>query len=352
MELSKQIAEQIVKAVYEVVGNDINLIDASGFIIGSTDKNRVGTFHEAGYAAVENQKPVYVDKQHVFQGAKNGINYPIFLEGVPIASIGITGDPSKLAQFGFLITKITEVFLKEQLLNEELLSENRSLHYLITSLIYDHTQNLKQLDFLLKKYNIDQSKDYAVLSMKMQDNSLEQSLRFYFSELGCRLSAYIYPNEWVVIIDKETFSLFSPKEFSSKYKETLFAGMGPFGSLFQLNQSYHSSLIAQRHAEQLKYTFCNIEDISLEYVLESLPKNIQKLYCDHILKALNKKEFHLLNIYFTNNLSLKYTAEKLFIHKNTLQYQLDKITEKTGLNPRVFQDAFLLQFALLCKFGL
>jgi carbohydrate diacid regulator len=352
MELSKQIAEQIVKAVYEVVGNDINLINASGLIIGSTDPNRVGTFHEAGYAAVESGKPVYVDKQHHFQGARSGINYPIFLEGVPIAAIGITGSPAKLEQFGFLITKITEVFLKEQLLNEELLSENRSLHYLITSLIYDHTPSSKQLDILLKKYTIDSTKDYAVLSVKMQDNSLEQSLRFYFSDLGCRLSAYLYPNEWVVIFDKETYSLFSPQQFSSKYKGTLFAGMGPFCSLYQLSQSYHSSLIARRHAEQLKYTFCNIEDISLEYVLESLPQNIQKLYCDHILNALSEKEIQLMKVYFANNLSLKRTSEILFIHKNTLQYQLDKITKKTGLNPRVFQNAFLLQFALLCRYGL
>lgn len=348
MELSKQIAAQIVKAVHEVVGNDINLINAAGIIIGSTNPQRMGTFHEAGHSAIESGTPVFVDKTHNFKGTQSGINYPIFLEGTPVAAIGITGNPRDLKQFGFLITKITEVFLKEQQLNNELLSENRSLHYLVTSLIYDNIQNQKQLQMLFEKYQINPAKDYAVLSIKMHDISLEQSLRFYFSALGCRLSLYLYPNEWTVVFDRETFSLFSPEEFCCKYEGRLHAGMGPFGSLYLLSQSYHSAQIARGHASQLNAVFCNAEDISLEFILESLPKNIQRLYSEHILKPLNEKEQDILKTYFLKNLSLKEASEELFIHKNTLQYQLDRITEKTALNPRIFKDAFILQFALLC----
>ncbi|MCI6464043.1 MAG: helix-turn-helix domain-containing protein [Faecalicatena sp.] len=349
MELSKQLAAQIVNAVYEVVRNDINLINASGIIIGSTNPRRIGTFHEAGCQAVKSGTPVLVDEEHIFQGAQSGINYPIFLEGRPIAAIGITGNPKKLEQFGFLVTKITEVFLKEQQLNEELLSENRSLHYLVTSLIYDNVQNPKQLETLLAKYQVDPAKEYAALSIQMLDTTLEPSLRFYFSSLGCRLSLYLYPNEWIVILDRELYSHFSPKEFIEKYQGRLSSGMGPFGPLYQLNQSYHSAQIARKHARQLNTVFCNIEDISIEFVLESLPVHIQKLYSEHVLNPLNNKEVQILKTYFINNLSLKETSEALFIHKNTLQYQLDRIAGKTGLNPRIFQDAFLLQFALLCR---
>ena len=349
MELSRQLASQIVKAVYEVVGNDINLINASGIIIGSTDSKRIGTFHEAGCEAIRRGTPVFVGDGHDFKGARNGINYPIFLEGTPVAVIGITGNPDDLKQFGFLITKITEVFLKEQQLNEELLSENRSIHFLITSLIYDNVQNQKQLDILLEKYEIDSSKEYAVLSIKMKDTTLEPSLRFYFSAISCRLSVYLYPKEWVGVFDRETWQGFSPDEFGSKYKDRVHAGMGPFGPLYQLSQSYHSAQTARRHARQLNTVFCSIDDISIEFVLESLPDQIQKLYAGRILSSLNDKELKILNIYFSCNLSLKDASEALFIHKNTLQYQLDRITEKTGLNPRLFQDAFLLQFALFCN---
>lgn len=34
------------------------------------------------------------------------------------------------------------------------------------------------------------------------------------------------------------------------------------------------------------------------------------------------------------------------MHKNTVQYQLDKIWKNTGFNPRVFKDAMILCIGL------
>ena len=45
-------------------------------------------------------------------------------------------------------------------------------------------------------------------------------------------------------------------------------------------------------------------------------------------------------------MSLKETADQMFLHKNTLQYQLDKIWKNTGYNPREFRDAAILYIAL------
>ena len=45
-------------------------------------------------------------------------------------------------------------------------------------------------------------------------------------------------------------------------------------------------------------------------------------------------------------MSLKNAADALFIHKNTLQYQLDRVRDMTGLDPRNFQDAVSLYIAL------
>ena len=45
-------------------------------------------------------------------------------------------------------------------------------------------------------------------------------------------------------------------------------------------------------------------------------------------------------------MSLKETAEQLYLHKNTLQYQLDRIWKNTGYNPRNFKDATVLYVGL------
>ena len=41
-------------------------------------------------------------------------------------------------------------------------------------------------------------------------------------------------------------------------------------------------------------------------------------------------------------MSLKVTSDALFMHKNTLQYQLDRIWRNSGYDPRAFQDAVIL----------
>ena len=42
----------------------------------------------------------------------------------------------------------------------------------------------------------------------------------------------------------------------------------------------------------------------------------------------------------------EYIDPQLFIHKNTLQYKLNHIFRKSGLNPRAFKDAVMLYLGL------
>lgn len=350
MKISKHLADQITTSIYEVVKNDINLIDQNGIILSSTNPKRIGTFHQAGAEAVKTAKPVTVPKDISTEGVQRGINYPIFLDGKPIASIGITGNPRDLEQFGFLITKITEVFLKEQQLNESLVSETRTLHYIVSSLLSGEMREFGRIRELLTQYGIDINGKFCVLSAKLTDLNQEQSLRYFFSNIGCRLFLYLYPNEWVVIFDENSFASFKKQTFCSTYGEKLYAGLGSMCSLGEITKSYSYAQAARRHAQNRSLVLVDSNNISIELLLENIPADSRMLYAQNVLKSLTEKELQLLETYFSSNLSLKDTSEALFIHKNTLQYQLDRISEKSGYNPRIFKDSFILQFALICYY--
>ena len=49
-----------------------------------------------------------------------------------------------------------------------------------------------------------------------------------------------------------------------------------------------------------------------------------------------------LEIYFACNGSVQAISQKLFIHKNTVQYKIKKIADATGYDPRRLTDAVLL----------
>lgn len=69
-----------------------------------------------------------------------------------------------------------------------------------------------------------------------------------------------------------------------------------------------------------------------------------------VLKNVNDKE--LLNTlikYYECNANLDETAAKLFVHKNTVKYRLQKIKEITGLDVKVHEDSFKLYLAVIAN---
>ena len=140
-----------------------------------------------------------------------------------------------------------------------------------------------------------------------------------------------------------------PKRISLRNSRgQLHAGLGNFTFLSHASRSYQNALAALRHALNQDLAFCDISTPSAEYLLEAIPGDMKTLFASQLLDGLTEKECSILRTYLSCNMSLKNTADALFIHKNTLQYHLDRIAEKSGKSPRNFQDAFLFQLALFC----
>ena len=82
-----------------------------------------------------------------------------------------------------------------------------------------------------------------------------------------------------------------------------------------------------------------------------LPELEQEKFCRDILKSLldpaNELWLHTLDVFFQMDRGTAPTADKLFIHRNTLVYRLDKLQKSTGLDLRVFEDAITFKIALM-----
>lgn len=67
------------------------------------------------------------------------------------------------------------------------------------------------------------------------------------------------------------------------------------------------------------------------------------------LRALIRKLSLQSSVFFENNLNVSETSRKLFVHRNTLVYRLEKIKKLTGLDLREFEDAIVFKVALMVK---
>ena len=86
-------------------------------------------------------------------------------------------------------------------------------------------------------------------------------------------------------------------------------------------------------------TICLFSSFDFKLLISSVNKPIRQqifnsVYRNFMSDNQISASIHLLRSYVENNHSIARTAEELFIHKNTVQTQLNRIYERTGYNPR------------------
>ena len=87
-------------------------------------------------------------------------------------------------------------------------------------------------------------------------------------------------------------------------------------------------------------------------LLYQLPLDVCEMFIEEILGAdtldsLDEETLNIIRTFFENNLNLSETSRKLYVHRNTLVYRLDKIEKKYGLDIRTFEDALTFKMAML-----
>ena len=123
------------------------------------------------------------------------------------------------------------------------------------------------------------------------------------------------------------------KDVSRSYKEAKMAL--DVGKIFYSDQNViaYSSLGIGRLIYQLPMPLCKM------FIGEIFGENTPDDFDDETIATINK--------FFENSLNVSETSRQLYIHRNTLEYRLDKLEKSTGLDLRVFDDAITFKIALM-----
>ena len=74
---------------------------------------------------------------------------------------------------------------------------------------------------------------------------------------------------------------------------------------------------------------------------------LEEVFSGNALEQFEEETLSTVNKFFENSLNISETARKLYVHRNTLVYRLEKIQKTTGLDVRVFEDALTFKIALM-----
>ncbi|MBE6752845.1 MAG: PucR family transcriptional regulator [Ruminococcaceae bacterium] len=96
------------------------------------------------------------------------------------------------------------------------------------------------------------------------------------------------------------------------------------------------------------------ETLGIARLIYQLPTTLCEMFLREIFKKgsienLDQETLFTIQKFFENNLNVSETSRKLFVHRNTLVYRLEKIKKLTGLDLREFDHAIVFKVALMVK---
>jgi hypothetical protein len=103
------------------------------------------------------------------------------------------------------------------------------------------------------------------------------------------------------------------------------------------------------HLNYTKDKIFTFEKHALKYSVFHLPELIKTMIQHDIIPVFleDKELFTTIKSFLQNNMNASITAKKLYIHRNTLQYRLDRFAEKTGILLKDFHSAMTVYLACI-----
>ena len=157
--------------------------------------------------------------------------------------------------------------------------------------------------------------------------------------------------------DMEEVALRIEEALRADGESRVFVGIGTLAlHLRDLAKSYKEAQIAIEVGKVFdteRYVI-NYENLGIGRLIYQLPTTLCEMFLQEVFKknpidALDQETLFTIYKFFENNLNVSETSRKLFVHRNTLVYRLEKIKKLPGLDLREFDHAIIFKIALMVK---
>ncbi|PTL38383.1 sugar diacid recognition domain-containing protein [Alkalicoccus saliphilus] len=369
MFLNKNIAEKIILELKDAIEYHINIINNNGFIIASTDLQRVDGYHEGALIVIENDgTEIIVEYDEQYRGCKKGVNLPIYFSNELVGVVGLTGNPNEVVKYARIIKKMTEMVLYEHfdLWNRTSREQVKLLFVndLISGNLHSSFFNVEER---LQKYNLNTKGPYNVALLKVVEtgnelinskiNDAKQNIvtNYILDKLSYRNILAVYNgNLFVIITNLDIESVTKEIEYLiSKLKEihgvSLLSTIGNTYDFYgDIPKSYNEciSILESLNQREGVYPFYKA---ALNVAISKIPEAYKKTLKNQVFAECTNEEIkefvNFIQDYVLLNGSLNLLAKKNHVHKNTVQYKIQKLKDKTDYDLRIYKDMLLLYLA-------
>ncbi|MBQ8533497.1 MAG: helix-turn-helix domain-containing protein [Clostridia bacterium] len=352
--MSNRLFQGIVHQMRSCISKTIGVIDDNRVIISCSDLGRIGDVLDIDFMDVSHSTDgIYVTHGATFKGIgpSSHCEYAVFVEGTDeeaakdasILAIALANlkeyHDEKYDKSNFIKNVILDNILPGDIyLRARKLRFNSEVSRCVLLVRVNSAEEFSCYDILANIFP-DKSKDFviginesdvAIVKEVTADTTSEQ-LESLANSIVNTISGEFYVQSVVGIGS----SVVEIKDLARSFKEAQIAlEVGKVFDNEQIVISYGNLGIA-RLIYQLPTTLC-----------ESF---IREIFKSGSIESLDQETLLTIKYFFDNNLNVSETSRKLFVHRNTLVYRLEKIKKLTGLDLREFDHAIVFKIALMVK---
>lgn len=351
--MANRLFQGVVHQMRDTIDRVIGVIDESATIIACSDLSKVGASNEFISLDLSDSHEIFVRDGYTYKpfGSHIQPDYAVFVEGtdelagryanilaVSLSSIKQYYD-EKYDRNNFVKNVVMDnilpgdIYIKARELN--FTGDATRVALLIRTLVnndisaYDVIQNLfpsKQKDFV---FNINQN-DIVLIKTINPDISSK---------------------------DLEKLARSIVDTLSSEFYTKCSVGIGtPVSGIKELARSFKEAEIALEVGKvfDTEESIVNYDNLGIARLIYQLPTTLCETFIKEIfnqggIESLDHETLFTIHKFFENNLNVSETSRKLFVHRNTLVYRLEKIRKLTGLDLREFDHAIVFKIALMVK---
>ncbi|MBE6838654.1 MAG: PucR family transcriptional regulator [Ruminococcus sp.] len=351
--MSNRLFQGLVHQMRDTVDCVIGVVDESATIIACSDLSKVGTTNEFVSFDLSDSHDLFVRDGFTYKpfGAHVKPDYAVFVEGtdenaakyasimaITLASIKQYYD-EKYDRNNFIKNVVLD-----NVLPGDVVIKARELHFnadisrvvLLIRIVssndvsaYDVIQNLfpdKSKDFV---FNITESD--IVLVKEVKANIESKDLEKLARSISDTLSSEFYTRVNVGI----GTCVLGVKDLARSFKEAQIAL--EVGKVFDTDK-----------------VIVSYDNLGIARLIYHLPTTLCETFLHEVfrrgsIESLDHETLFTIQKFFENNLNVSETSRKLFVHRNTLVYRLEKIKKLTGLDLREFDHAIIFKIALMVK---
>ncbi len=350
--MSQKLFTKIISQMKDTTDRTIGVLDETGVIISCTELTSVGEKRDV-LDGVTYSADKFVAEGYTYKaiGGSTGIEYVVMVEGDDKVANDIAG-----------ILTVTLSSLKT------LHDEKHDKSSFIKNIILD---NILPSDIYIKAKELHFTNEvsravFFVRFLEKTENMPFDILQNLFPEKN--KDFVINVGELDIVVIKEVKPNCDPKELekiantivdniAADYYLKVTIGIGSVAeNIRDLARSFKEAQVAIEVGKvfDTEKNIINYENLGIGRLIYQLPTTLCEMFLHEVFKkgsleSLDRETLMTIQCFFENNLNVSETSRKLFVHRNTLVYRLEKIKKLTGLDLREFEHAITFKVALMVK---